>query len=102
MGRITASKGVAKLLSSFARWPNFGLTVIGDGELLPWLRREYASHGNITFLGSIPQKDLIEHYRTATALILLTCWILGCGEADRPVETTATTTGWVTTPFAVE
>jgi glycosyltransferase involved in cell wall biosynthesis len=70
VGRMTASKGVGELLSSFAKWKEYRLTMIGDGELLEELRRKYRHCDNISFLGQLPQHILIEHYRRARALIL--------------------------------
>ena len=70
VGRMTASKGVAELLSSFSRWPEYKLTLIGDGELLNELRNRYSDYANIQFLGLLPQDKLIAHYRRACALIL--------------------------------
>lgn len=70
VGRMTASKGVDELVASFARWPQFRLTVIGSGELLQPLRERFSATDNIRFIGSVEQNELIEHYQRAQALIL--------------------------------
>lgn len=70
VGRITASKGIGVLLEEFARLPEFDLDVIGDGKLRPRLKEQYAGHRHIRFLGSVPQRELIGAYQSATALIL--------------------------------
>ncbi|SPP63647.1 glycosyltransferase [Nitrospira lenta] len=70
VGRITASKGIGVLLEEFARLPNFDLDVIGDGDLRHRLQAQYARHRHIRFLGSVPQRELIDAYQKATALIL--------------------------------
>lgn len=70
VGRMTASKGIDELLSSFAKWPDYDLTMIGEGELLNAMRARYAACANIRFLGPVPHSDLAEHYRRARALIL--------------------------------
>ena len=68
-GRVTASKGIGPLLEHFAACPQYDLTVIGDGDLLPGLRSAYGQAANIRFLGKVPQHDLIEHYSRARALV---------------------------------
>jgi len=70
VGRITASKGIGVLLEEFVRLPAFDLDVIGDGELRHRLEEQYAGHRHIRFLGSVPQRELIGAYQSATALIL--------------------------------
>jgi glycosyltransferase involved in cell wall biosynthesis len=70
VGRITASKGIAELVKSFLKWPEFNLQVIGDGDQLQSLKGKYQKNRNIQFLGKIPQDLLIQLYRKATALIL--------------------------------
>lgn len=70
VGRITASKGIGVLLEEFAQLPAFDLDVIGDGELRHGLKEQYAGHRHIRFLGSVPQRELIDAYQSATALIL--------------------------------
>lgn len=70
VGRITAAKGIAELLASFARWPQFSLDVVGEGELLPALKARYAGFANLRFLGSMPQEELARHYSRATALVM--------------------------------
>lgn len=70
VGRITAAKGIAQLLAAFAKWPQFHLDVVGEGDLLASLRDQYAGHTNICFLGSIPQAQLVDYYSGATALVM--------------------------------
>ncbi len=70
VGRITASKGLDELAASFSRWPDYRLTLVGDGDMLSLLRDRYAAFGNIRFVGSIPQAELVDEYRRACALIL--------------------------------
>jgi glycosyltransferase involved in cell wall biosynthesis len=70
VGRMTNSKGVAELLTSFSKWPQYDLVLIGDGEMLEQWQRNYAQFPNIRFTGGLPQARLIEHYRRACALIL--------------------------------
>jgi glycosyltransferase involved in cell wall biosynthesis len=70
VGRVTASKGIIELVASFSRWPNYTLTVIGDGDLLEDLQYKCRDSHNIVFLGELPQHELIKYYRSAIALIL--------------------------------
>lgn len=70
VGRVTASKGLEPLLATFARLPQYELHVIGDGDLRTSLEQRYGDHRHIRFLGPIPQQQLVQKYRRATALIL--------------------------------
>jgi glycosyltransferase involved in cell wall biosynthesis len=69
VGRLTASKGVVELLEDFAELPGYDLDVIGEGELGGALRGRFANYPHIRFLGRIPQRELIQEYQSATALI---------------------------------
>lgn len=69
VGRVTASKGIPKLLAQFAKLPDYDLVVVGDGDQRTSLQRQYAGYANIRFLGAIPQLELISLYREATALV---------------------------------
>lgn len=68
-GRVTASKGIVPLLEQFAASPQYDLTIVGDGDLLPAMKSAYAQAANIRFLGKVPQDALIEHYSRARALV---------------------------------
>ena len=70
VGRLTPAKGITALLESFARWPEHGLDVVGEGELSEMLRSRFAAHDNIRFLGALPQGDLGRLYREAAALVM--------------------------------
>jgi len=67
---MTASKGVRELVEAFSRWPQYRLTLVGDGELLEELRRGYGHCSNIQFSGPVAQDELVCHYREASAVIL--------------------------------
>lgn len=69
-GRITASKGVDELAAAFAQWPQYRLTLLGNGDMLAALREKYSAASNIRFPGPVPQAELIRHYRRSCALIL--------------------------------
>ena len=69
VGRLTALKGIAKLLEVVADMPDIELLVIGDGELKAELTATYASKKNIRFLGRENQEDLARHYAAANAII---------------------------------
>jgi len=70
VGRVTASKGIERLLEAFARWPEFDLDVVGDGDLLIALQKQYGDLRHIRFLGACSQPALIELYQQATAVIV--------------------------------
>lgn len=70
VGRVTASKGIARLLKEFAELSQYDLLIVGDGDLLATLQREYAGYPHIQFLGLLPQEQLGSLYRNAIALVL--------------------------------
>jgi len=70
VGRVTASKGIAILLKEFAGISEYDLVVVGGGDLLPSLQRQYAEHRHIQFLGPLSQEQLGSWYQKATALVL--------------------------------
>jgi glycosyltransferase involved in cell wall biosynthesis len=69
-GRLTLSKGVVELVDQFARFPQYDLTIAGDGELMKMLRRRIEDCPNICLAGSIPREQLLRLYQQATAVIL--------------------------------
>jgi glycosyltransferase involved in cell wall biosynthesis len=70
VGRVTASKGIAVLLKEFAGISEYNLMVVGGGDLLPTLQRQYAEQRHIQFLGPLSQEQLGPLYQKATALVL--------------------------------
>ena len=70
--RVTALKGIEMLVRVMAAMPDIELLVIGDGELRPSLTVSYAKHPNIRFIGKVNQEELVEHYASATAVVLPT------------------------------
>lgn len=69
VGRLTALKGIGKLLKVVAGMPDIELLVIGDGELKAELTAAYAAHPNIRFVGRENQEDLAKHYAAANAIV---------------------------------
>ncbi len=70
VGRVTASKGIAILLKEFVGLSEYDLVVVGGGDLLLTLQRQYAEHRHIQFLGPLSQEQLGPWYQKATALVL--------------------------------
>jgi glycosyltransferase involved in cell wall biosynthesis len=70
VGRMTASKGIASLLEEFAGLRDYDLLMVGDGDLLPGLRRQYARYSHIQFLGALSHHQLASVYQKAMALVL--------------------------------
>lgn len=70
VGRVTASKGIAILLKEFAGISQYDLLVVGGGDILPTLKRQYVEQRHIQFLGPLSEKQLGPLYQQATALIL--------------------------------
>ncbi|NOY17537.1 MAG: glycosyltransferase family 4 protein [Gammaproteobacteria bacterium] len=69
VGRVTASKGVVSLTNYFSKHPEYDLIIVGDGNLLASMRKQFSGFSHIRFCGKIPQPDLIELYQQATALL---------------------------------
>lgn len=69
-GRITASKGILPMLNTFAKLHDVDLQVIGEGDLSADIRRSYAHCENISFTGHVSQKEMVNLYQNASALIL--------------------------------
>jgi glycosyltransferase involved in cell wall biosynthesis len=70
VGRVTASKGIAILLKEFVGLSEYDLVVVGGGDLLLTLQRQYAQHRHIQFLGPLSQEQLGPWYQKAMALVL--------------------------------
>ena len=70
VGRMTASKGLVPLAKRFSQMPQYRLKLVGDGELLEGLKSQFGSCQNIDFIGHVDQTELIQHYRSACALVL--------------------------------
>lgn len=70
VGRLTAAKGVEPLLQQFSQWPQYQLTVVGDGPQRDELEARYGGYTHIRFTGPVPQQSLVSLYRQATALIM--------------------------------
>ena len=68
-GRVTALKGIGRLLGVVAAMPDVELLVIGQGELRPSLTAAHAQHPNIRFLGQIDQDQLAQYYASAAAIV---------------------------------
>jgi glycosyltransferase involved in cell wall biosynthesis len=68
-GRITALKGIEKLLRVVANMPDIELFVFGQGELRGILTAAYAQHSNIRFFGKVEQDELAERYASAVAVV---------------------------------
>lgn len=70
VGRVTASKGVEQLVRVAAGLPEIDFFIVGDGDLRQPLARACESCPHIHFTGAIPQSDLVEYYKHASALIV--------------------------------
>lgn len=70
VGRVTAAKGLERLLAMFAGLPEYDLDIVGAGDLLEVLRERYAAVPSIRFQGSSDPESVSGYYSGATALIL--------------------------------
>lgn len=84
IGRVTVDKGVRRLLAAFEYLNdiNMTLTIIGDGELLPELKKKYLHNGNIIFLGSLPNAAyLLERFNIFVSGSYYECFPISILEA---------------------
>jgi glycosyltransferase involved in cell wall biosynthesis len=95
VARLVPWKGLAPLISIVAR-RGWRLLVIGDGPLRDELRRSAASLGAaVTFVGSVPQKDVAGLMRSAQVFVLNSTYeglphiVLEAKQAGLPVVATA-------------
>ena len=74
VGRLNAQKGIEMLLRALAVTTSKpSLDVVGDGpdgERLKALAGELEIAGRIRWIGALPQQQLTEYYRAATALVV--------------------------------
>jgi glycosyltransferase involved in cell wall biosynthesis len=74
VGRLTAQKGIESLIEALAKMcQNATLDVVGDGPLAPHLAERASAlgvAGRITWLGQLPQPQLVDLYRRAGALVV--------------------------------
>jgi len=70
VGNIIKEKGIEELLDAFSNIKSeYSLSIIGRGPLAEKLEQRYASKA-INFLGSLPLKQVAEHIRESTLLVL--------------------------------
>lgn len=73
IGRVQKDKGIDRLLTDFSSInisKDATLAVIGDGELLPFLKNKYSEHNNISFHGSVDNKVLSKYLSEADVVVV--------------------------------
>lgn len=73
VGRVSSEKGVQTLCRAASLLP-YKLIVIGEGELLGDLQKEYASNSNIEFKGKMQWKDFRPILENAYFMVLPSEW----------------------------
>lgn len=68
VGRLATEKNIEFLLRVFKQYPQFQLTLVGDGPLRESLEAEVSS--KVTFLGHVPNSQLSKVYREHDVFIL--------------------------------
>ena len=87
VGRAVEKKGYNLLLDALARLPSelqWRFTHIGGGELLAALKQQAQQLGigdRIRWLGALPQREVLEHYRHSD-LFVLASQVIGDGDRD--------------------
>lgn len=73
VGRVSKEKNVEHLLESFGRLLDqdmpVDLAVVGDGPLLPELKRRYRNAGHVVFTGFLQGEELAQAYASADAFV---------------------------------
>ncbi len=77
VGRLSPEKGVQVLLEAFRNMPDREIRIAGDGPDKEALMTEYKNSGNIRFLGSCSQDEVLKHMKRSTALIFPSVWYEG-------------------------
>jgi glycosyltransferase involved in cell wall biosynthesis len=70
VGRLEKIKGVQNLIPIFQQRPQYTLLIAGTGEYESSLRQLVGSTPNIRFLGRLDHSQLVDLYRSATAVIV--------------------------------
>jgi len=76
VGRVVHNKGLRQLLEAFRgiRDPEARLTVVGEGEDLPAIRRVYADDKRIRYLGWLTPEQVAERYRESRVVAVPSLW----------------------------
>lgn len=74
IGRLSSEKGISQLLETASKLPQYRFMVAGDGPLGEQLRAEFASYGNIHFLGRLGAEDITRLLSSSTASIIPSRW----------------------------
>lgn len=80
VGRVAPEKGCDLLVEAWRAWGGDAprIEVIGDGQMLPELRRQLGQAGwadNVTLLGNLPSEAVQERVATAKLLVLPSRWL---------------------------
>lgn len=77
VGRLSAEKGIATLLSAFEADAGIALKVIGSGPEEAKVRDAAVKNSQITWLGRLPHAEVIRHMREAAFLVFPSEWYEG-------------------------
>ena len=72
-GRLSEEKGLKELIEAWidARLEDYELLIIGDGILRGYLENKYTNH-NISFLGFLPNDEVMKYIAKASAVVTAT------------------------------
>ncbi len=70
VGRISREKGVDILVKAFTKLKDIDLLIVGDGPLLPYLRKQFGHYKNIHFLGKVEREKALRLIKGADVFIL--------------------------------
>lgn len=75
-GRLAPEKGVGTLIDAASRY-NFPLRIVGDGPEMDTLKSR--AGGNVTFLGAMSRKAVLDEMRRAAVVAVPSLWYEGFG-----------------------
>ncbi|MBF0478523.1 MAG: glycosyltransferase family 4 protein [Candidatus Omnitrophica bacterium] len=72
VGRLSADKGIRKLLNTFLRLKDLRLIIIGDGEERAYVEEFIKKHSckNIRLLGQLPHLEVMEHIKRSKFVVV--------------------------------
>lgn len=72
-GRVLKQKGIEDLITSFnflnQKYKNIQLIIAGEGDYLPYLKKEYSNNKNIQFLGRIDFDEVVKLYASSHVFV---------------------------------
>jgi glycosyltransferase involved in cell wall biosynthesis len=69
VGQLEAHKGIMLLLGAMTKIPNAKLVIVGDGSLMPEIKKRAENNPRIAIYGRVPREELPKFYNRARATV---------------------------------